>query len=46
MSNLIKRTYRITIDQDKKVKKLSTKLVSESAVIRSAIENIKESKSR
>lgn len=29
----IKRTYRITIEQDKKIKKKSTKTISESEVI-------------
>lgn len=39
-SKLIKRTYRITPEQDKKVKKKSTKTVSESEVIRNLIETL------
>jgi hypothetical protein len=37
MPKLIKRTYRITREQDKKVKKLAKKPLSESAVIRELI---------
>jgi len=40
MTNLIKRTYRITKDHDKKVKKLSHKNLSESEIIRVAIDKI------
>lgn len=40
MTQLIKRTYRITEAQDKKVKRLSTKDISESAVIRGAIDKL------
>lgn len=36
----IKRTYRITIEQDKKVKKKSTKTISESEIIRKLIETL------
>lgn len=36
----IKRTYRITIEQDKKIKKKSTKTISESEVIRKLIETL------
>lgn len=38
---LIKRTYRISVEQDKKVKKNKQKYVSESGVIRNAIEQLK-----
>jgi hypothetical protein len=37
MPKLIKRTYRVTRDQDKKVKKLAKKAGGESAVIRELI---------
>ena len=37
-SQYIKRTYRVTKEQDKKVKKLAKKAGGESAVIRSLIE--------
>lgn len=37
---LIKRTYRITPEQDKKIKKKSTKTISESEVIRKLIETL------
>jgi hypothetical protein len=37
MPKLIKRTYRISKEQDKKVKKLAKKAPSESAVIRELI---------
>lgn len=40
MTQLIKRTYRITKEQDKKVKKAAKKK-SESEVIRGLIETIK-----
>jgi len=40
MKKLIKRTYRITEEQDKKIKKLKTKTRSESAVIRMIIDNL------
>jgi hypothetical protein len=36
-SKLIKRTYRISREQDKKVKKLAMKVGGESAVIRNLI---------
>ena len=40
-TNLIKRTYRISEDNEKKVKKVARKeYVSESEVIRKAIDNI------
>jgi hypothetical protein len=38
MSDLVKRTYRIHKDHDKKVKKLAGKAKSESQIIREAIE--------
>jgi hypothetical protein len=37
MQKFIKRTYRISREQDKKVKKLAKKAASESAVIRELI---------
>jgi hypothetical protein len=37
MPKLVKRTYRITLEQDKKVKKLAKKAGGESAVIRELI---------
>lgn len=38
---LIKRTYRISVEQDKLIKKLSTKLkISESELIRQAVKTI------
>lgn len=40
MKKLIKRTYRITEDHDKLVKKHSKKIGSESEVIRQAIDKI------
>lgn len=40
MEKLIKRTYRITKEHDKKVKKIKKKYGSESNVVRKAIEEI------
>ena len=40
MTKLIKRTYRITKDHDKKVKKNKKKFGSESSVVRNAIEKL------
>lgn len=38
---LIKRTYRISVEQDKLIKKLSNKLkISESEIIRQAVKTI------
>ena len=38
MTNFIKRTYRITKEQDKLVKRKSTKYISESEIVRQAID--------
>lgn len=40
MVKLIKRTYRITKDHDKAIKKNKKKYGSESGVVRSAVENL------
>lgn len=46
MSELVKRTYRVHKDHDKKLKKHATKTKSESAIVREALDSWSPARTR